>query len=34
MKLYLTIMHARDGLTHVQREMLAVVVSRVNRCYY
>ena len=34
MGLYGRIMHAREGLTRRQREMLAVVVSRANDCHY
>ncbi len=34
MGLYQRVMHARDGLTRSQREMLAVVVSRANDCHY
>lgn len=32
--LYLAIMHGPSGLTRAQREMLAVVVSKVNACHY
>lgn len=32
--LYLAIMHGDSPLTRAQREMLAVVVSRANRCHY
>lgn len=34
MGMYLAIMFRRDGLTRRQREMLAVVTSRTNRCFY
>ncbi len=34
MGMYLAIMFRRDGLTRRQREMLAVVTSRANRCFY
>lgn len=33
-ELYKRIMYAREGLSRRQREMLAVVVSRANRCHY
>lgn len=34
-QLYVEIMHsAEGGLTRAQREMIAVVVSRVNACHY
>jgi alkylhydroperoxidase family enzyme len=33
-KLYRAIMFAPTGLSRRQREMLAVVVSRANRCHY
>ena len=32
--LYRVLMHGRSGLTRAQREMLAVVVSKVNQCHY
>ena len=32
--LYAHLMRGRSDLTRVQREMIAVVVSAVNRCYY
>jgi alkylhydroperoxidase family enzyme len=32
--LYLRVMHGESPLTRAQREMLAVVVSKVNDCYY
>ena len=32
--LYLAIMHGDSPLTRAQRELLAVVVSRANRCHY
>lgn len=31
---YLAIMHGESPLTRAQREMLAVVASRANRCHY
>lgn len=31
---YLAIMFGESPLTHAQREMLAVVVSRANHCHY
>lgn len=34
MALYGTIMRGRSPLTRAQREMLAVVVSKVNGCHY
>jgi len=34
MGLYQRIMFAPGGLTRVQRELLAVVVSRTNACHY
>ncbi len=34
MKLYGTAMHGESPLTRVQRELLAVVVSRANECFY
>lgn len=34
MGLYQRVMFAPGGLTRVQREMLAVVVSRTNACHY
>ena len=33
-QLYKTLMHGPSGLTRAQREMIAVVVSRANDCYY
>lgn len=33
-ELYKTLMHRRSDLTRVQREMIAVVVSALNRCEY
>jgi len=34
-QLYSELMHGTDGaLTRAQREMIAVVVSRVNECFY
>lgn len=32
--LYLTTMHGPSGLSRAEREMLATVVSRANRCFY
>jgi alkylhydroperoxidase family enzyme len=32
--LYLASMHGPSGLTRTEREMLAVVVSRANDCFY
>lgn len=34
MRLYLEILRGPSGLTRAQRELLAVVVSRVNLCHY
>ncbi|MEE9167855.1 MAG: carboxymuconolactone decarboxylase family protein [Candidatus Neomarinimicrobiota bacterium] len=34
MRLYLAVMFGKSELSRVQREMLAVVVSQVNRCRY
>lgn len=31
---YKTLMRGRSGLSRVQREMIAVVVSSVNHCHY
>jgi alkylhydroperoxidase family enzyme len=33
-QLYKTLMHGPSGLSRAQREMIAVVVSRANDCYY
>ena len=33
-ELYKTLMRGRSDLTRVQREMIAVVVSTLNRCQY
>ncbi len=34
-QLYLEVMHSRDnGLSRVQREMIATTVSQVNGCFY
>ena len=33
-QLYIALMQGRSGLTHVQREMIAVVVSSINGCHY
>jgi uncharacterized peroxidase-related enzyme len=32
--LYHTVMHGESGLTRAEREMIAVVVSAINRCHY
>ena len=34
MRLYLATMYGRSGLSRADREMLATVVSRANRCFY
>lgn len=34
MKLYLATMHAPSGLSRAERELMAVVVSWANRCFY
>lgn len=34
MRLYLATVHERSRLTKFEREMLALVVSRVNECFY
>ena len=34
MELYREAMHGRSGLSRVERELLAVVVSRANDCHY
>ena len=34
MRLYLATVHAGSGLTRFEREMLSLVVSRVNECFY
>ena len=34
MKMYLTIMHGPSDLSRAQREMMATVVSQVNKCHY
>ncbi len=34
MQLYLNLMHRPGRLTRAQKELLAVVVSRTNNCYY
>ena len=34
LELYKTVMRGRSPLSRVQREMIAVVVSSVNRCHY
>jgi len=33
-KLYATLMRGRSELTKIQREMIAVVVSSINKCHY
>ncbi len=33
-ELYKTLMHRRSDLSRLQREMIAVVVSAINRCHY
>ncbi len=33
-ELYKTLMRGPSGLSHAQREMIAVVVSTTNRCHY
>ncbi len=33
-EMYKTLMRGRSALTRVQREMIAVVVSAINRCQY
>ena len=33
-ELYKTLMRGRSDLTRVQREMIAVIVSTLNRCHY
>lgn len=33
-ELYKTLMRGRSDLTKIEREMIAVVVSTVNRCHY
>jgi alkylhydroperoxidase family enzyme len=33
-ELYLKVLFARDGLSRIRREMLAVVVSATNACHY
>jgi uncharacterized peroxidase-related enzyme len=32
--LYHTVMHGESGLNRAEREMIAVVVSAINRCHY
>ncbi len=34
MELYLATMHAPSGLSRAEREMLATIVSSMNRCFY
>ena len=33
-ELYQTVMYGRSQITRLQREMIAVVVSAVNKCHY
>lgn len=33
-RMYHTIMHAESGVTRIEREILAVVVSTINACHY
>ncbi len=33
-EIYSTLMRGRSDLTRAQREMIAVVVSKINRCHY
>ena len=33
-EIYKTLMRGRSGLSRIQREMIAVVVSSVNHCHY
>ena len=32
--LYRTVMYGRSGVTRVEREMIGVVVSKINSCHY
>ena len=34
MELYIKLMHAPSGLTRLERELVATVVSRLNECHY
>ncbi|MFQ5739759.1 MAG: carboxymuconolactone decarboxylase family protein [Acidobacteriota bacterium] len=34
MSFYRTLMHSKGGLSRAQKEMIAVVVSRANNCFY
>ena len=34
MRMYLAIMYGKSELSRAQREMLAMVVSSINHCYY
>ncbi len=34
LQLYLSVLHGESALSRVQREMLAVVVSKTNGCHY
>jgi len=33
-QLYHTLMHGPSGLSRIEREMIAVVVSAINQCHY
>lgn len=33
-RLYVTLMHGNSRLSRTQREMIAVVVSAINKCHY
>lgn len=33
-ELYVTLMHKRGPLSRIQREMIAVTISALNRCHY
>ncbi|HBK80373.1 MAG TPA: hypothetical protein DDZ83_12030 [Nitrospinae bacterium] len=32
--LYLTLMHGESGLSRIEREFIAVAVSKANGCFY
>jgi alkylhydroperoxidase family enzyme len=32
--LYRTVMYGRSGITRIEREMIGVIVSDINRCHY
>ncbi len=32
--LYRTVMYGRSGVTRIEREMIGVVVSKINSCHY